>query len=182
MITQNLLIKPIDGLFFRNSLPFGGEDSFLGKSVFPSPSVFYGSIRTDFLKEYDIDFEKFLESEKYLENEEMKSEFRKDWGTPYERGNLSCKGPYLFDYKRKELYFTIPASISYKEMNLIDNKIYELMLSLEEQIKYYQTFVSSNHLQPTPELEEMFLKNGWGEFKHVTSLNKFLKRSNTTLL
>lgn len=67
-----------------------------------------------------------------------------------------------------------------KKLNLIDNKVYELILSLEEQIKYYQTFVSSNHLQPTPELEEMFLKNGWGEFKHVTSLNKFLKRSNTT--
>jgi len=66
-----------------------------------------------------------------------------------------------------------------KKLNLIENNVYELILSLEEQIKYYQTFVSSNHLQPTPELEEMFLKNGWGEFKHVTSLNKFLKRSNT---
>lgn len=55
---QTVAFKPVDTLFFRNGKPFDmGEDNWAEGQVIPSPSVFYGAIRSAYFSANTNDIE-----------------------------------------------------------------------------------------------------------------------------
>jgi CRISPR-associated protein Cmr3 len=88
-------IKPLDTLFFRDGRPFTmGSETWANPIFPPYPSTVYGAIRT------------WLIFERGSLKEFKEGKFKKELGTPPEKGNLKIKGPLIC--LDNNIYFPVP--------------------------------------------------------------------------
>lgn len=130
-------IKPFDTLFFRTGRPFSaGVDSWAEIVFTPSPSTFYGALRSFLifnygtLEEFEAGTHKLSDSIGWIE--EKKIEDKKEKVQHY--GKLQVKGIYLC---KGEIYIYIPKDI----VKIKKEKLYSLSFKQKPKL-----FVSNYHL------------------------------------
>jgi CRISPR-associated protein Cmr3 len=110
-------IKPLDTLFFRDGRPFSMGSETWANPVFPPyPSTVYGAIRT------------WLIFEKGSLKEFKKGEYKKELGTPTEKGSLKIKGPFISI--QSTLHFPIPKDLLKKKTSSEEEKTHLFSISL----------------------------------------------------
>jgi CRISPR-associated protein Cmr3 len=82
---MKIFIEPIDVLMFRDGRPFAGGDDHFAVSVFPpSPSTFYGAVRSHILSNTWSEYRSFADSSATIHET-----LRREIGTPRSLGTLT---------------------------------------------------------------------------------------------
>lgn len=80
---MKIFIEPNDVLMFRDGKPFSGGDDHYARGTFPpSPSTFYGALRSKILSEKYPQYESFKDGN-------VPEDVKKEIGTPSEQGSLT---------------------------------------------------------------------------------------------
>lgn len=113
---MNILIKPVDVLFFRDSKPFSRGSEHFTRSIFPPlPQTLYGALRTKAMETLGCDYMEFAKGRLILNNNELVEKsggmgvHEKELGTVYEQGTFKLKGPFLL--KDDTIYMKLPADV-----------------------------------------------------------------------
>ncbi|MGC8691067.1 MAG: type III-B CRISPR module-associated Cmr3 family protein [Caldisericum sp.] len=125
-MTKWIFIEPFDTVFFRDGKPFDAGNDFVSFSIFPpSPSTFYGALRTYIIMQYSN-----------LSNFRSDTKITNVVGTDANNlGSLKIYGPYLY---KKELspflLFKAPLDIMQRDrivINLIPSSVSSGLTDLE---------------------------------------------------
>lgn len=86
---MKIFIEPNDVLMFRDGKPFSGGDDHYARGTFPpSPSTFYGALRSKILSEKHPQYESFKDGN-------VPEDIKKEIGTPSEYGSLTLKNFFI---------------------------------------------------------------------------------------
>lgn len=111
-----LKIKPNDNWFVNNGRPFEERDEgWIESAIFPTPSVFYGSL-----------FSSLLFQNQCIKNRILGNEKIKDLAE-YQKNILEIKNIYLYDEEEKEVYIKAPLDLYIDE----EKKAYKYSRFLE---------------------------------------------------
>jgi len=183
-----LFIKPNDVLFFRDGRPFDAGSDNTARMVFPpSPTTFYGALRTAIMSQKNVDFAE-LKNSKNLDstlseiaiNANERTLSISDFGLVRKKGNnFERLFPVPFDIvkeKDKEKFFILsPMQNDKVKMNFPNNNLIPLGLKTQND-EIEPIFESCNDYFLTEPGLKTYLENEQLDIKH------FVKRTDVFLI
>lgn len=108
---QTLFFEPLDVLVFRDHRPFLAGQHFLARSVFPSPSVFFGALRAALFERAGVVFTAGGDPFQSLSKAD-----RELLGDAVELGLLELRGPFLAREGGERVLLPWPADLELREV------------------------------------------------------------------